>query len=82
MRFSGLCIISKICCEVTEKAIQLTVSSAPKENAVVVKINITELRSRHAKFIFNRNNNRIGYRDKPDFGDVCFHAIMRPVKYQ
>ena len=47
--------------DVSEKTMQVTVPSLPKENGVPVKINGTELRSRQANFIFNKNNNRFGF---------------------
>ena len=49
--------------EVSEKAMQVTLPSVRKENGVAVKINVIELRSRHAKFIFKKNNSRVGYRE-------------------
>ena len=47
--------------EVPKKAMQVIIPRVRKENVVAVKINVTELRSHHAKFIFNRNNSRVGY---------------------
>lgn len=67
--------------EVPKKAMQVTVPSVRKENAVAVKINVTELRSRHAKFIFNRNNSWVGYRENR-FQGCVFPVIVRPVEYQ
>ena len=47
--------------DVSEETMQVTVPSLPKENGVPVKINGTELRSRQANFIFNKNNNHFGF---------------------
>ena len=73
LRCSGLCFIiiiksvviefDDIYSEVSEKAMQVTLPSVRKENGVAVKINVIELRSRHAKFIFKKNNSRVGYRE-------------------
>lgn len=57
--------------EVPKKAMQVTVPSVRKENAVAVKINVTELRSRHAKFILTEIIVGLDIA-RTDFRDVCF----------
>ena len=47
--------------DVSEKTVQVAVTSLPKEIVVPVKINVTEVRSRQVKFIFSKNNYHVGF---------------------